>query len=1535
MYRNGIFRKIAFGLLAAGLFTMAFAKYAFATETDMQEPKEEEILIGEETDDSELMGGIVTEYDLWIGDTQVTSANCKDLSDTVRGAGAAARFDPDTKTLTFRNVKGINGYATRPDAGDYQLIYSNIPLKLRGDAQLNDDKSGLDIIYAGQDLEILGNFVIEGAYEPIIVDGGLTVSGEDTELSVSYTGASSDGAAVTCSGSYKQTGGNVILSGKKGVGLRSCNDKTILSGGTFAAGGATVAIEYKELQRSNGIEITVPSEFCEDSYEDSTGTYKTLAVPHYDTYPITYEPAKTVRLEKAYDLCIGSTRVTEQNCHDLSGAVTGTGATASFDPETNTLTFHNVTGVNGHSSRAGSKEQIIYSNIPLKLCGDGQLTELGSVRNIIYAGEGLEISGNFAFKGHEPVVVYGGLKISGEDTKLSVSPAAGLADFHSAVTCYGSDGVAPYEQTGGHVIITNTKGFGLVVNDDIVITGGTFEAQGNVAAIAYGRNSELRLSNGLGVSVPSSLKEINDFAYVYYKTLAESDDSDAAAHTVRIEKAYDLWVGSTRVTEKNCWDLSGAVQGTDATAYFDPSTNTLTLRNVTGANGTHTGKNEAKCLIYSEVPLRLRGNAELDPNDTGYYAIYSTDDLDVQGVYTFKNSKGALFAIGDLTISGTGTDIKVSASTSTNALATGNGRIIIDAGTLDLTVARDGICANNDIIINGGNIKVAAFTRALICGENKSIIPGEDVKITRPENADIKNDPTLTARKTVVDGNGRVARTVEIGSDTELYTVSFRLSGMPGVRPADQIVKEGGKATEPAIPVSVGYKFTGWKTEEGEPYDFDTPVTQNLVLYADWVEAERFTVSFSANGKTALNMPSDQSVVEGGSVTKPKKDPMAGGFKFAGWYTDPACTRVFGFQTKVYAEFTLYAKWIADDTDMVRVSFDMGGYGPAIPEQIIESGQRPVRPVDPTDKKMMFAGWYTGVSHQNAYDFGRAVTENTVIYAYWVEPDPYGFIAYFDVNHDTIVYNEVYGRYEHVYTADKITPKIVVTSQDGKNTLHEGIDYTIRYVNNINVDKNGKPATVTITGKGNYAGTSTMQFYVLAKSLGSGQATPGYGISLSKVITAEGANAEPILYYNGYKLAAKDYILTSSTGSTKYKAGDVNPRLTITGKGNFSGVIRDIPVTVLTKAEKARMTIKVTLSDVKNIVYNGTEQTLTESQLIVRDGDKNIIDPENYKVVYANNKNAGTAKVTVTGIAPYTGSETKTFKIAPDKSISEMRVNLSNEEVPYVSTGARPAVTVSATRNGESKTLKEGVDYKVAFSGNTKVCTNAKANVTFMGNYAGQKAIKCTYRITPAKLTANNVRIYAADLVYVRPGKYLSVPYVTYKGVFLKNNTDYTVSYWVGDQDITNEKKYEIGDSDVKVKIRLKGKGNYQEDALDFANAYTIRKTAPAGSFDLGKAKITMKGDMRKTIPAQEYTGEAIEPEFDIYVQEGNEWKTVEAAGLTKGTDYSVDLLNNVEKGTATIFVRSMNTDKAIGSKTGTFKIGTWSFVRLIQMIFL
>ena len=66
------------------------------------------------------------------------------------------------------------------------------------------------------------------------------------------------------------------------------------------------------------------------------------------------------------------------------------------------------------------------------------------------------------------------------------------------------------------------------------------------------------------------------------------------------------------------------------------------------------------------------------------------------------------------------------------------------------------------------------------------------------------------------------------------YTVTFDSNG--GSPVDSQMVRIGACAQRPENPVKAGYVFQYWECEDGNEYDFDTPVRSDVALFAVWEE---------------------------------------------------------------------------------------------------------------------------------------------------------------------------------------------------------------------------------------------------------------------------------------------------------------------------------------------------------------------------------------------------------------------------------------------------------------------------------------------------------------------------------------------------------------------------------------------------------------------------------------------------------------------------------------------------------------------------
>ena len=90
-----------------------------------------------------------------------------------------------------------------------------------------------------------------------------------------------------------------------------------------------------------------------------------------------------------------------------------------------------------------------------------------------------------------------------------------------------------------------------------------------------------------------------------------------------------------------------------------------------------------------------------------------------------------------------------------------------------------------------------------------------------------------------VNDSGKLFAVKGNGQRVKRYSVTFDANGKDAAMPDSQRVKEGRAATEPSTkPQCKGYTFAGWYTDAActKAYDFSSPVTADMTLYAKWVK---------------------------------------------------------------------------------------------------------------------------------------------------------------------------------------------------------------------------------------------------------------------------------------------------------------------------------------------------------------------------------------------------------------------------------------------------------------------------------------------------------------------------------------------------------------------------------------------------------------------------------------------------------------------------------------------------------------------------
>lgn len=173
-------------------------------------------------------------------------------------------------------------------------------------------------------------------------------------------------------------------------------------------------------------------------------------------------------------------------------------------------------------------------------------------------------------------------------------------------------------------------------------------------------------------------------------------------------------------------------------------------------------------------------------------------------------------------------------------------------------------------------------------------------------------------------GAGEIRKTIKI-KIIKTYDAEFNLNFDTDYQVAiKQGIMEGGLLAEPAVMYKMidgsiverdcpieryGYRLTGWSryiNGEYVRYDFSQPVSDNLVLFAQWskiINEVRFDMAYG-------NSPVNSVGVDYGRTVEKPDEPIRDHYTFAGWHTErKGSLTPFDFSTPIQKKMTLYAYW--------------------------------------------------------------------------------------------------------------------------------------------------------------------------------------------------------------------------------------------------------------------------------------------------------------------------------------------------------------------------------------------------------------------------------------------------------------------------------------------------------------------------------------------------------------------------------------------------------------------------------------------------
>ena len=814
---------------------------------------------------------------------------------------------------------------------------------------------------------------------------------------------------------------------------------------------------------------------------------------------------------------------------------------------------------------------------------------------------------------------------------------------------------------------------------------------------------------------------------------------------------------------------------------------------------------------------------------------------------------------------------------------------------------------------------------------------------------------TITAQ--VTDHQGReVKATCEVTVEPPVYTVTFMGKGS-NIPIKTEKVKARRSATPPEITLErtpEGYYFIGWRGNY-------TNVQADTVIQARF-QAIIYTIDYELGGGVFEAAVPDRFTIEHDDILLP--EPTQNGMKFAGWYLNESFTGspVVCIEGGSVGDVTLYAKWVnAKGLWFKEATTEEENVIPA--KAYTGKEVKPSIQVYYGDKLLKKGTDYT-ISYKNNVKANLLQTEKELA----AKP---AVVITGEGNYKGTLRRNFVIEKKALSDSDIQIDNLAVAYNKGKavkpvpavkwkdTKLVYKTDFTVSYPDSEeNLSAYKEPGTYRVIVKakagGNFCGEKEITLTI---------AKPAEERLISKAtVTAIGKKnytgeaikptAEQLKLTYGKKktplVPEVDYTVKYDDANDDYTNIGTH-QIIIEGLGKYVGQRR---VSFQIKGtDVSTMKIKVPV-----LTYDGTAQmppvnppevfengVLKEGadlsgKIIIRDKNGQALkEGEHFTLKFSSNKNAGTAKLTVKSMGPYTGSVTKEFTIkkaslgtaneavtavfasdaagngayagAGGAAAGGAGANASGADVfAYQKGGTKPKVVVTF----RGQVLKEGTDYTLSYANNTAVraagdngagaTAKSKApTVTITGNKNFTGSRKLTFSIEKQDLSA--VKISAPDKVASsKAGAFYSTPVLTdVNGKKLVAGTDYKKTYvYKGVHGNVLNKKDKLGAGET-VTVIVTGKGNYTGTA---STTYRIIKKSNM----LSEAKVSFT---RKFY----YTGEKVVlSKDDLVVKVGGKPLTPEQYEIVS-TSYK----NNVKCGTAKVTIKGKG--EYGGTKTISFTI--------------
>ena len=577
---------------------------------------------------------------------------------------------------------------------------------------------------------------------------------------------------------------------------------------------------------------------------------------------------------------------------------------------------------------------------------------------------------------------------------------------------------------------------------------------------------------------------------------------------------------------------------------------------------------------------------------------------------------------------------------------------------------------------------------------NDRDVPVGDTMDRNTLNANVRTEIVMPARAKTVYALWAINPTLS-------YSVNAPAgSNAPGT-PASQTVpyntaaadKSGWAAGDTGkIP---GYRFDGWYTAPngGNKYDFNTPLTNNVTVYAHWV-GNGYTVRFTGNGATGGNTP-DQAFQYNIGQNLRRNGFTRDGYTFAGWkradnqqaYGDGQW--VTNLTTQPNGIVTMVAQWSANEAHIrynpnPPAGKTTGGQG--TPNWDGHTGDTPTIGQNGwTIDGYTFAGWAPSPDGSGArYAPGARWTANgtLTLYAQWT-PGQAGLT--YDGNGatggktdpQTGKTDEKINVRDNGFTRDGYTFVTWNTQADCKgNAVKPNSEWTLRGSSTLYACWAGNAQTLTYHGNGATGGNTAAQSGKTGDELttnANGFTRDGY--TFVRWDTAKDGSGTA---YGEGKNGVSQYVMKPA-GNDLYAIWKANPA-TIQYRNDWPNTTGSTPDTTGNTGDT--VTISQNSFDRPGYTFTGWS-TSKRGDPSLQPGDKHTLEPRT-TTVWAQWK-ADPAHLVYNSNIGTVGSETKTVDGVVDQTVK----TITN---PF----DRPGYTFSGWNtqaDGKGKAYATGADY--------------------------------------------------------------------------------------------------------------------------------------------------------------------------------------------------------------------------------------------------